>query len=283
VVPVTASDYTGTIKTTYQFAYADVLDMTVNGTIKASTTIASAVSTRRSATVGFTATITNDAQAANASQQLATDLTVSKFATAVNNAITTLNVTGVATVNASSFTVSQPVVTTVSPPPPAPPTAPTSPTSPTPPTPPAVQPYQQISQSIVLGAAVTGTYAGTTKQAFECGYLSALNSGYTCTSGVSATTGVAITSTYTVSRRQILVGYITTLQGKVRVTVGVASGGVAALKAKIEQAAAALGLAGFTVTITTINGATFSYYSSATHGATVGLTALVVAAIAYLH
>jgi len=282
VVPVTASDYTGTIKTTYEFAYADVLDMTVNGTIKASTTIASAVSTRRSATVGFTATITNDAQAANASKQLATDLTVSNFATAVNNAITTLNVTGVATVNASGFNVSQPVVTTVITPLPTPTPTPT-PTSVNPsPTPtPAVEPLQTVSQSIVLGAAVTGTYAGTTKQAFECGYLSALNSGYTCTSGVSATTGVAITSTYTVSRRQILVGYITTLQGKVRVTVGV--GGVAALKAKIESAAAALGLTGFTVTITTINGATFSYYSSATHGATVGLTALVVAAIAYLH
>jgi len=281
VVPVTASDYTGTIKTTYEFAYADVLDMTVNGTIKASTTIASAVSTRRSATVGFTATITNDAQAANASQQLATDLTVSNFATAVNNAITTLNVTGVATVNASSFNVSQPVVTTVITPLPTPTPTPTPTTVNPSPTPATVEALQTVSQSIVLGAAVTGTYAGTTKQAFECGYLSALNSGYTCTSGASATTGVAITSTYTVSRRQILVGYITTLQGKVRVTVGV--GGVAALKAKIEAAAAALGLQGFTVTITTINGATFSYYSSATHGATVGLTALVVAAIAYLH
>jgi len=63
VVPVTASDYTGTIKTTYEFAYADAIGQTSNGAIKASTTIASAPTTRRSTTVGFTATITNDAQA----------------------------------------------------------------------------------------------------------------------------------------------------------------------------------------------------------------------------
>jgi hypothetical protein len=78
-----------------------------------------------------------------------------------------------------------------------------------------------------------------------------------------------------------VVAFITTLNGQVRITVGATS--VSALKAKIEAAAAALGLAGFTVTITTINGATFTYSSSATHGVTVGLTALVVAAIAYLH
>jgi len=124
------------------------------------------------------------------------------------------------------------------------------------------------------------SYTGTTQQAFECGYIGTLNAAYTCASGVSAVAGVSVTSTYT-ARRSPMVAFITTLNGKVKITVGATS--VSALKAKIEAAAAALGLAGFTVTITTINGATFTYSSSATHGVTVGLTALVVAAIAYLH
>jgi hypothetical protein len=270
------------VKASYEFAYADVIGQTSNGAIKKSTAIASAPTTRRSITVAFTATITNDAQAANTAQSLATNLTKAPqtFAAAVNKAISTLNYTGnVTTINASDIgTISTAAVTTVSPPPPAPPTSPAVPTSPTPPTP-AVQPYQQISQSIILGAAVA-SYTGTTQQAFECGYIGTLNAAYTCASGVSAVAGVSVTSTYT-ARRSPMVAFITTLNGKVKITVGATS--VSALKAKIEAAAAALGLAGFTVTITTINGATFTYSSSATHGVTVGLTALVVAAIAYLH
>jgi hypothetical protein len=268
------------VKASYEFAYADVIGQTSNGAIKKSTAIASAPTTRRSITVAFTATITNDAQAANTAQSLLTNVTVSTFAAAVNKAISTLNYTGnVTTINASDIgTISTAAVTTVSPPPPAPPTSPAVPTSPTPPTP-AVQPYQQISQSIILGAAVA-SYTGTTQQAFECGYIGTLNAAYTCASGVSAVAGVSVTSTYT-ARRSPMVAFITTLNGKVKITVGATS--VSALKAKIEAAAAALGLAGFTVTITTINGATFTYSSSATHGVTVGLTALVVAAIAYLH
>jgi hypothetical protein len=269
------------VKASYEFAYADVIGQTSNGAIKASTAIASAPTTRRSITVAFTATITNDAQAANTAQSLLTNVTVSTFAAAVNKAISTLNYTGnVTTINASDIgTISTAAVTTVSPPPPtSAPTSPAAPTSPTPPTP-AVQPYQQISQSIILGAAVA-SYTGTTQQAFECGYIGTLNAAYTCASGVSAVAGVSVTSTYT-ARRSPVVAFITTLNGQVRITVGATS--VSALKAKIEAAAAALGLAGFTVTITTINGATFTYSSSATHGVTVGLTALVVAAIAYLH
>jgi hypothetical protein len=271
------------VKASYEFAYADVIGQTSNGAIKASTAIASAPTTRRSITVAFTATITNDAQAANTAQSLATNLTKAPqtFAAAVNKAISTLNYTGnVTTINASDIgTISTAAVTTVSPPPPtSAPTSPAAPTSPTPPTP-AVQPYQQISQSIILGAAVA-SYTGTTQQAFECGYIGTLNAAYTCASGVSAVAGVSVTSTYT-ARRSPMVAFITTLNGQVRITVGATS--VSALKAKIEAAAAALGLAGFTVTITTINGATFTYSSSATHGVTVGLTALVVAAIAYLH
>merc|ERR1712153_243618 len=279
-VPVTAAQYlTNTaVKASYEFAYADVIGQTSNGAIKASTAIASAPTTRRSITVAFTATITNDAQAATTAQSLATNnVTGPTFAAAVNRAISTLNYTAnVTTINASDIgTISAAAVTTVTPPPPTPPT----PTPPTPPTSPAVQAYQQISQSIILGAAVA-SYTGTTQQAFECGYIGTLNAAYTCASGVSAVAGVSVTSTYT-ARRSPVVAFITTLNGQVRITVGATS--VSALKAKIEAAAAALGLAGFTVTITTINGATFTYSSSATHGVTVGLTALVVAAIAYLH
>jgi hypothetical protein len=266
------------VKASYEFAYADVIGQTSNGAIKKSTAIASAPTTRRSITVAFTATITNDAQAATTAQSLATNnVTGPTFAAAVNRAISTLNYTAnVTTINASDIgTISAAAVTTVTPPPPTPPT----PTPPTPPTSPAVQAYQQISQSIILGAAVA-SYTGTTQQAFECGYIGTLNAAYTCASGVSAVAGVSVTSTYT-ARRSPMVAFITTLNGKVKITVGATS--VSALKAKIEAAAAALGLAGFTVTITTINGATFTYSSSATHGVTVGLTALVVAAIAYLH
>jgi len=145
---------------------------------------------------------------------------------------------------------------------------------------------QQVTQTYSFTGDVTA-WAGKVQSAHQCGWATTANMG-TCTAGdftPSSGTATQFTSTYTASRRSGTVQMILRVSNFAGTATGVAVNALTALANAIIAAGNALNIT-ITLTITNIQAAeviTITVTSAAACSASLGLTALVAATIAYLH
>jgi len=233
-LPVTKDEYTTNtaLRTTYEFAYADSIGQVENGQVKSSTKVTSAPTTRRSIEVAFTAKITDDQAAADTAKSQATQLSPTGFAAAFNKAITTLNNTGTITaVNASSFTVTKPTVTTTGGPTPTPTPTPT----------PALATVTQVVTVSNLTTSEFNIQDSTVKPYYMLGYCT-LHSFCTGNTPIYST-GVSLAATAS-DRRASSITFVSSIGSSslaVTILASTQTKTTAQLAAAVNTAAAALG------------------------------------------